>query len=158
MNPIKGRLLATDLRLAFVAARFNDFIVKELLSGALEALERAGGDPSTCSVAWVPGAFELPIVARAMAQSQQFDAVVCLGAVIRGATDHYDYVCSQAASGIMNAGLQTDVPVIFGVLTVESIEQAIERAGTKAGNKGADCLLAALETADVLRQVRALKS
>jgi 6,7-dimethyl-8-ribityllumazine synthase len=153
MREIKGRLLGQGVRVGFVVARFNDFITKELLSGALEAYERSGGDASTCTVTWVPGAFELPIVAKAMAQSQKFDAVVCLGAVIRGATDHYDYVCSQTASGIMNAGLQADVPVIFGVLTVESIEQAIERAGTKAGNKGADCLLAALETADVLRQM-----
>ncbi|HEX8550239.1 MAG TPA: 6,7-dimethyl-8-ribityllumazine synthase [Abditibacteriaceae bacterium] len=153
MKTHEGTLVATDARIAFVVARFNDFITERLLEGALQTLKQHGGDAEKCEVARVPGAFELPIVARALAKTGRFDAVVCLGCVIKGATDHYDYVCGQTASGIMSAGLDTDVPVIFGVLTTNSIEQAIERAGTKAGNKGTDAVLAAIETANVLRSI-----
>ena len=154
MKTHEGTLVATDARIAFVVSRFNEFITEPLLQGALETLRRHGGSEERCEVARVPGAFELPIVARAFAKTGRFDAVVCLGCVIKGATDHYDYVCGQTASGIMSAGLESDVPIIFGLLTTNSIEQAIERAGTKAGNKGADAVLAALETASVLRSVR----
>lgn len=154
MKTHEGALVGTDLKIAFVVSRFNEFITERLLEGALDALRRHGGNAEASEVARVPGAFELPIVARALAKTGRFDAVVCLGCVIKGATDHYDYVCGQTASGIMSAGLDTDVPVMFGVLTTDSIEQAIERAGTKAGNKGADAVLAAIETANVLRSVR----
>ena len=154
MKTHEGTLVATDARIAFVVSRFNEFITEPLLQGALETLRRHGGLEERCEVARVPGAFELPIVARAFAKTGRFDAVVCLGCVIKGATDHYDYVCGQTASGIMSAGLESDVPIIFGLLTTNSIEQAIERAGTKAGNKGADAVLAALETTSVLRSVR----
>jgi 6,7-dimethyl-8-ribityllumazine synthase len=153
MKTHEGTLVATDARIAFVVSRFNDFITERLLEGALQTLKQHGGDDEKCEVARVPGAFELPIVARALAKTGRFDAVVCLGCVIKGATDHYDYVCGQTASGIMNAGMDSDVPVIFGVLTTDSIEQAIERAGTKAGNKGTDAVLAAIETANVLRSI-----
>lgn len=155
MKTHEGALVGTELKIAFVVSRFNEFITERLLEGALDTLRRHGGNTENCEVARVPGAFELPIVARALAKTGRFDAVVCLGCVIKGATDHYDYVCGQAASGIMAAGLDADVPVMFGVLTTDSIEQAIERAGTKAGNKGADAVLAAIETANVLRSVHA---
>jgi 6,7-dimethyl-8-ribityllumazine synthase len=153
MKTHEGTLVATEARIAFVVSRFNEFISERLLEGALQTLGQHGGDVENCEVARVPGAFELPIVARALAKTGRFDAVVCLGCVIKGATDHYDYVCGQTASGIMSAGLDTDIPVIFGVLTTDSIEQAIERAGTKAGNKGKDAVLAAIETANVLRSI-----
>jgi 6,7-dimethyl-8-ribityllumazine synthase len=150
---LEGHLDARDLHIAFVVGRFNDFITRPLLDGALDAFRRHGGDPENTTVAWVPGAFEIPLVARRLAESEAYDAVVALGAVIRGATSHYDHVAGQAASGLMQAGLDTGVPVVFGVLTVESIEQAIERAGTKAGNKGAESLVAAVETANLLRTI-----
>ena len=153
MKSHEGSLIAADIRIAFVVSRFNEFITEPLLEGALRTLKQHGGDAEKCEVALVPGAFELPAVARALAKTGRFDAVVCLGCVIKGATDHYDYVCGQTASGIMSAGLETDVPVIFGVLTTDTIEQAIERAGTKAGNKGSDAVLAAIETANVLRAI-----
>lgn len=155
MKTHEGHLAATDLKVAVVVSRFNEFITEKLLEGARDAWRRHGGDEAAFEVARVPGAFELPLVARTLAQSGRFDAVVCLGCVIKGATDHYDYVCAQAASGIMHAGLDADLPVIFGVLTTNTIEQAIERAGTKAGNKGVDAILAAIETANVLRSVKA---
>jgi len=150
----EGHLVATDRKFAIVVARFNEFITEKLLEGAISIYARHGGDQSTLEVARVPGAFELPIVAKVLAESGKFDAVICLGCVIKGATDHYDYVCGQTAGGIMSAGLQSGVPIIFGVLTNESIEQAIERARTKAGNKGADAMLAAIETADLLAKIR----
>ena len=153
MPTYEGRLDASGLRIAVLAARFNETITKSLLEGALSALRRHGLDDASITVAWVPGAFELPIAAKRLAASGEFDAVVCLGAVIRGATTHYDYVCSQAASGIARVALDTGVPVIFGVLTTENIEQAIERSGTKAGNKGFDSAVAAIEMADLLRQL-----
>ena len=153
MPTYEGRLDATGLRIALLASRFNETITKSLLEGALPALRRHGLDDASITVAWVPGAFELPMAAKRLAVSGEFDAVVCLGAVIRGATTHYDYVCGQAAAGIARVALDTGVPVIFGVLTTENIEQAIERSGTKAGNKGADAAVAAIEMADLLRQL-----
>ena len=153
MPTYEGRLDATGLRIALLASRFNETITKSLLDGALSALRRHGLDDASITVAWVPGAFELPMTAKRLADSGEFDAIVCLGAVIRGATTHYDYVCGQAAAGIARVGLDTGVPVIFGVLTTETIEQAIERSGTKAGNKGFDAAVAAIEMADLLRQL-----
>jgi 6,7-dimethyl-8-ribityllumazine synthase len=154
MKNHEGNLLAGELKIGIVVARFNDFITERLLEGALDTLKRHGGDTESVEVARVPGAFELPIAAQAMAGSGRFDAVICLGCVIKGATDHYDYVCGQTASGIMSAGLNSSLPVIFGVLTTDTIEQAIERAGTKAGNKGTDAMLAAIETANVLKSIQ----
>jgi len=153
MPTYEGRLDARGLRIGLLASRFNETITKSLLDGALSALRRHGLDDASITVAWVPGAFELPLTAKRLASSGEFDAIVCLGAVIRGATTHYDYVCSQAASGIARASLDTGVPIIFGVLTTENIEQAIERSGTKAGNKGFDSAVAAIEMADLLRQL-----
>jgi 6,7-dimethyl-8-ribityllumazine synthase len=153
MPTYEGRLDATGLRIALLASRFNETITKSLLEGALSALRRHGLDDASITIAWVPGAFELPMTAKRLADSGEFDAIVCLGAVIRGATTHYDYVCGQAAAGIARVALDTGVPVIFGVLTTENIEQAIERSGTKAGNKGFDAAVAAIEMADLLRQL-----
>ena len=153
MQTFTGRLDATDLRLAIVVSRFNELITRPLLDGALDALRRHGADEERISVAWVPGAFEIPAVAKRVACSGAFDAVVCLGAVIRGATPHFDHVANQAAAGVARAGYDSGVPVIFGVLTTDTIEQAIERAGTKAGNKGTDAAIAAIEMANLLRQL-----
>ena len=152
---LEGHLRADGLRLAFVCSRFNRFITDRLLDGALDALARHGGDADGATVAWCPGAFEAPLVAQRLAETGRYDAVVCLGAVIRGATSHYDHVAGGVGSGLMQASLKTGVPVLFGVLTVESIEQAIERAGTKAGNKGFEVTAAAIETADLLRRIDA---
>jgi 6,7-dimethyl-8-ribityllumazine synthase len=155
-NPDAARateLRADDLKLAIVVARFNSNITEKLLRGAIAAWQDCGGEESTLEVVRVPGAFELPIVAQALARTKKFDAVVCLGCVIRGDTDHYNYVCDQAASGIMRAGLDSSVPVIFGVLTTDTVQQAEDRAGGKDGNKGADAIRAAIETANVLRQI-----
>lgn len=153
MPTYEGRLDATGLRIAVLASRFNETITKSLLDGALSALRRHGLDDASITVAWVPGAFELPLAAKRLAASGEFDAVVCLGAVIRGATAHFDYVAGQCAAGVARATLDTGVPIIFGVLTTETIEQAIERSGTKAGNKGFDSAVAAIEMADLLRQL-----
>lgn len=153
MPTYEGRLDATGLRIALLASRFNETITKSLLDGALSALRRHGLDDTSITVAWVPGAFELPLAAKRLAASGEFDAVVCLGAVIRGATAHFDYVAGQSASGCARAALDTGVPVVFGVLTTENIEQAIERSGAKAGNKGFDSAVAAIEMADLLRQL-----
>ena len=149
----EGEWRAGNLKVGIVVARFNELITNRLLEGAVEAWRRIGGTEQSLEVAFVPGSFELPLVAKTMAASGRFDAVVCLGAVIKGATDHYDYVCGQTASGVMQAGLATNVPVIFGVLTTDTIEQALERAGTKAGNKGSDAILAAVETANLLAKL-----
>ena len=149
----EGEWRAGNLKVGIVVARFNELITNRLLEGAVEAWKRIGGAETALEVAFVPGSFELPLVAKTMAASGRFDAVICLGAVIKGATDHYDYVCGQTASGVMQAGLSTNVPVIFGVITTDTIEQAIERAGTKAGNKGADAILAAVETANLLAKL-----
>ncbi|MBX3473465.1 MAG: 6,7-dimethyl-8-ribityllumazine synthase [Planctomycetes bacterium] len=146
-------LNAQGMRFGIVAARFNDFIVEKLLQGALDSIARHGGDAQAVDVAWVPGAFEIPVVARKFCESGRYDAVICLGAVIRGNTPHFDYVAGEAAKGISQAGLMTGVPCVFGVLTTETLEQAIERSGTKLGNKGFDAATTAIETVDVLRKV-----
>ncbi len=153
MTSYEGKLNGAGLRVALVCGRFNDLITTRLVAGARDGLVRHGVDPSSISEAWVPGAFELPLVARRLAGSGEFDAVVCLGAVIRGATGHYEHVAGQCAAGIQRAQLDTGIPVIFGVLTTDTIEQAIERAGSKAGNKGYDAAVAAIEMADLLRQL-----
>lgn len=142
------------LRVGVVVARFNDFVTRPLLTGALETLERHGVQDAAITVAWVPGAFELPVIAKAMAQSGRYDAVICLGAVIRGETDHYEMVAGQAASGIAAVGLDTGVPAIFGVLTADNMDQAINRAGGKSGNIGSNAAAAAVETARLLQAIR----
>jgi len=148
-----GRVDGTGMRIAIACARFNELVTDRLLSGALDALGRHGVDSGSVSVAWVPGAFELPLVAQHLASSGEYDAVVCLGAVIRGATSHYDQVANNAATGTLRAGMGTGVPVIFGVLTTDSLEQALERAGAKNGNRGADAAVSAIEMVDLLRQL-----
>lgn len=149
-NIIEGYISGKGLKFGIVAARFNEFIVSKLVGGALDTLHRHETADSDIDVAWVPGAFEIPIMAKKMAESGKYDAVLCLGAVIRGSTTHYDYVCNEVSKGVAQVGLQTGVPTIFGVVTTENIEQAIERAGTKAGNKGADAAMAAMEMASLL--------
>ncbi len=153
MTEIEGSLVATDLKIAFVAARFNEFICERLLEGALDTFLRHGGKDQDATVIRVPGAFELPLAAKKLAESGEYDAVVCLGAVIRGATSHYDYVCSNTSSGIASASLETGVPISFGVLTTDTIEQAIERSGTKAGNQGRHVTASAIEMARLLKQI-----
>ncbi len=148
----EGQLIGKGLKIGIVVSRFNDFITGLLVEGALDALKRHQVEADDIDIAYVPGAFELPIVAQKMAQTQKYDAVITLGCVIRGATSHYDYVCNEAAKGIAKAGDDTGIPVIFGVLTTENIEQAIERAGTKAGNKGAEVAVGAIEMANLLKQ------
>lgn len=149
----EGNLVGEGLKIGIVVARFNGLITTRLLDGAKDALKRHGVKEEDVSLAFVPGAFELPLVAKKMAMSQKYDAVITLGAVIRGATPHFDYVCNEAAKGIAQASYQSEVPVIFGVLTTETIEQAIERAGTKAGNKGWEAATSAIEMANLLKQV-----
>lgn len=151
MNVFEGKLIAEDLKIGIVIARFNEFIGSKLLDGAMDGLVRHGVKTEDVDVAWVPGAFEIPVIASRMAQGKKYDAVICLGAVIRGSTSHYDYVCAEVSKGIANASINTGVPIMFGVLTTDTIEQAIERAGTKAGNKGYDCALGAIEMANLLR-------
>ncbi len=151
MNVYEGKLIAEGVRIGIVAARFNEFIVSKLLSGCEDALLRHGVRPEDITVAWVPGAFEIPLVAGKLAKSGKFDAVIALGAVIRGSTSHYDYVCAEVSKGVASVSLDSGVPVLFGVLTTDTIEQAIERAGTKAGNKGADCAQGAIEMVNLLR-------
>lgn len=153
MKTLEGNLIAQDLKVGIVASRFNELITSKLISGCVDGLVRHGADDDDITLSWVPGAFEIPMVAKKMAQSGKYDAVICLGAVIRGSTSHYDYVCAEASKGIAAASMQTGVPVIFGVLTTDTIEQAIERAGTKAGNKGYDCALSAIEMANLLKQI-----
>lgn len=153
MTSYEGQLRGDGLRVAIACGRFNDLITERLLAGAKDGLVRHGVDAASITVAWAPGAFELPLVAQRFAQSGDFDAVICLGAVIRGATGHYEQVAGQCAAGIQRVQLETGVPVIFGVLTVDTIEQAIERAGTKAGNKGFEAAAVAIEMADLLRQL-----
>lgn len=148
-----GRLDGRGMRIALVCARFNDLITERLLAGATGTLTRHGVDEASLAVVWTPGAFELGLVAKRLAASADFDAVICLGAVIRGSTGHYDHVATNAASGVQRAGLDTGVPVIFGVLTTDTVEQAIERAGTKAGNKGSEAAVTAVEMVDLLRQL-----
>lgn len=152
MRVLEGKVVGGQEQYAIVAARFNEFIVSKLISGAEDTLVRHGVPSDNITLAWVPGAFEIPIVAQKLAASGKYDAVICLGAVIRGSTSHYDYVCAEVSKGIAQVGMQTGVPCLFGVLTTDNIEQAIERAGTKAGNKGADCAMGAIEMVDLLRQ------
>lgn len=147
----EGNLLGKGLKFGIVIARFNEFITNRLLGGALDALSRHGVEDQDIEVAWVPGAFEIPLAALKMASAKKFDAVICLGAVIRGATPHFDYVASEVAKGVAKVGLDTGLPVIFGVITADNIEQAIERAGTKAGNKGWDAASSAIEMANLFR-------
>lgn len=153
MKTIEGQLSAQGLRVGIVVARFNEFINSKLLAGALDALKRHGADEDAVDVAWVPGAFEIPMVAQKMAESKKYDAIICLGTVIRGSTSHYDYVCAEVSKGVAHAGMATGVPTIFGVLTTENIEQAIERAGTKAGNKGFEAAVTAIEMANLIRVI-----
>jgi len=149
----EGNLLGSGLKFGIVAARFNEFITSKLLGGAYDALSRHGVDKENITTAWVPGAFEIPLIAQKMAESEKFDAVICLGAVIRGATSHYDLVCGEAAKGIAQVSLKTGVPVMFGVITTENIEQAVERAGTKAGNKGFDVAVSAIEMVNLIKEL-----
>ena len=152
MNVIEGKLLAEGQKIGIVAARFNDFITGKLLEGAVDAFVRHGGNKENLTVAYVPGAFEIPLAAKKMAQSGKYDAVLCLGAVIRGATPHFDMVANEATKGVAHVGLETGVPVILGILTTDSIEQAVERAGTKSGNKGFDTMNTAIEMVNLLKQ------
>ena len=152
-NVIEGFITAKDMKVGIVVARFNEFITSKLLGGALDALHRHEAKDEDIDVAWVPGAFEIPVVAKKMAESGKYDAVIALGAVIRGSTTHYEYVCNEVSKGVAQVGMQTGVPTIFGVVTTENIEQAVERAGTKAGNKGTDAAMAAMEMANLLKKI-----
>lgn len=153
MKIIEGQVIAKDLKIGIVTGRFNDFIGSRLVDGAVSGLMRHGVTDEDITVAWVPGAFEIPLIAQKMAASGKYDAVITLGAVIRGATSHYDYVCNETAKGVSSASLETGVPVLFGVLTTDNLEQAIERAGSKAGNKGYECAVAAIEMANLLKEI-----
>lgn len=153
MKTYEGQLTDSSLKIAIVASRFNEFITNKLVSGTLDGLHRHQVDDNKIELAWVPGAFEIPLVASRLAHSHRYDAIICLGAVIRGSTSHYDYVCSEVSKGIATISLQSGVPVLFGVLTTDTIEQAIERAGTKAGNKGFECAMSAIEMANLLKEI-----
>ncbi|MCI1946361.1 6,7-dimethyl-8-ribityllumazine synthase [Clostridium luticellarii] len=153
MKIIEGKVIAGKIHVGIVASRFNEFIVSKLLSGAVDGLIRHGVLDENITAAWVPGAFEIPLIADKMASSGKYDAIICVGAVIRGSTSHYDYVCNEVSKGIAKVTLETKIPVIFGVLTTENIEQAIERAGSKAGNKGYDCALSAIEMVNLISQI-----
>lgn len=153
MHTFEGKLVSQNIRVGIVAARFNEFIVNKLVAGAMDALLRHDVREEDIDLAWVPGAFEIPLIAKKMAESGKYDAVICLGAVIRGATSHYDLVCNEAAKGIAHVSLDSGVPVLFGVVTTENIEQAIERAGSKAGNKGYDSAMAAIEMVNLVRAI-----
>ena len=153
MKTFEGKLVSKEIKIGIVAARFNEFITAKLLEGAMDGQLRHNMDEKDIHVAWVPGAFEIPLIASKMAKSRKYDAVICLGAVIRGSTSHYDYVCSEVSKGIASVSLESGVPVMFGVLTTENIEQAIERAGTKAGNKGFDCAVGAIEMVNLIREM-----
>lgn len=153
MRVLEGNVVASNIRIGIVASRFNEFIVSKLVAGAQDALLRHGVDDGDITLAWVPGAFEIPLTAQKMAQSGEYDAVICLGAVIKGATSHYDYVCAEVSKGIASVGLKMQIPVIFGVVTTDNIEQAIERAGTKAGNKGYDAACTAIEMVNLFRAI-----
>ena len=153
MRKLEGKVVGRQMKMGIVAARFNEFIVSKLVSGAEDALVRHGVDTDDVDIAWVPGAFEIPLIAQKMAKSGKYDAVICLGAVIKGSTSHYDYVCAEVSKGVAQAGLNTGVPVIFGVLTTDNIEQAIERAGTKAGNKGYDVACTAIEMVNLMKNM-----
>ncbi len=151
IKTLEGNLVAEGLKFGIITARFNEFINNKLLAGALDALKRHGAAEENIEIAWVPGAFEIPLIAQKMAMSKKYDAVICLGTVIRGSTSHYDYVCAEVSKGVAHVGLASGIPTIFGVLTTDTIEQAIERAGTKAGNKGFDAAVSAIEMANLLK-------
>ena len=153
MNVFEGKVVSENIKIGIVAARFNEFSTSKLLGGALDGLKRHNVNENDIDVAWVPGAFEIPLIAKKMANSGKYDAVICLGAVIRGSTSHYDYVCNEVSKGIAAVSMNSDIPVMFGVITTENIEQAIERAGTKAGNKGYDCALGAIEMVNLIREM-----
>ena len=154
MRTFEGKLISEEVKVGIVATRFNDFITSKLLGGALDCLIRHGVSEGSIDTAWVPGAFEVPLIASKMAHSGKYDTVICLGAVIRGNTTHYDYVCSEVSKGIASVSLSSGIPVMFGILTTENIEQAIERSGTKAGNKGYDCAMGALEMVNLIREMQ----
>lgn len=153
MKVLEGNVVAQGIKVGIVAARFNEFIVSKLIGGAQDALVRHGVSDDDITLAWVPGAFEIPVIAQKMAESGKYDAIVCVGAVIKGSTSHYDYVCAEVSKGIANVSLNSDIPVMFGVLTTDTIEQAIERAGTKAGNKGFECAEGAIEMVNLSREL-----
>lgn len=153
MKVYEGNVVAKNMKMGIVAARFNEFIVSKLVGGAIDGLRRHELPEEDIEIAWVPGAFEIPLAAAKMAKSGKYDAIICLGAVIRGTTSHYDYVCSEVSKGVAQVSLNSNIPVMFGVLTTDTIEQAIERAGTKAGNKGYDCALGAIEMVNLLRNM-----
>lgn len=153
MKVLEGNVVASDIKVGIVASRFNEFIVSKLVGGAQDALLRHGVLDDDITLAWVPGAFEIPLTAQKMAESGKYDAVICLGTVIKGATSHYDYVCAEVSKGVAAVGLKTQIPVIFGVVTTDNIEQAIERAGTKAGNKGYDAACTAIEMVNLFRKI-----
>lgn len=153
MKTLEGKLLAEGLKIGIVVARFNEFITSKLLSGAEDTLRRHGANEDDITVAWVPGAFEIPLIAKKMAKSGKYDGIIALGAVIRGATSHYDYVCNEVSKGIALVNMETEVPTAFGVVTTENIEQAVERAGTKAGNKGSDAAMAVIEMVNLAKQL-----
>lgn len=155
MNVFEGKIVVKSMKVGIVVARFNDFITSKLLAGAEDTLLRHNVKAEDIDVAWVPGAFEIPLIASKMAKSGKYDAVIALGAVIRGSTTHYDYVCSEVSKGVANVALNSDIPVMFGVLTTENIEQAIERAGSKAGNKGSECAMGAIEMVNLIRELEA---
>lgn len=153
MKIYEGNLVANNIKVGIVAARFNEFITSKLLSGAIDCLKRENVSEDNIHIAWVPGAFEIPLIASKLAKSNKYDVIICLGAVIRGSTSHYDYVCSEVSKGIANVSISSNIPVMFGVLTTDTIEQAIERAGTKAGNKGFECAQGAIEMVNLIREI-----
>ena len=154
MNLLEGKLVAPQgMKVGIIASRFNEIITNKLLGGAVDGLVRHGVEENNITAAWVPGAFEIPVIAEKMAASKKYDAIICVGAVIRGSTTHYDYVCNEVSKGISQVSMNTGVPVLFGVITTENIEQAIERAGSKAGNKGYDCALSAIEMVNLIKQL-----
>ena len=153
MRVYEGKLVSKDIKVGIVVARFNEFITSKLLGGAIDGLKRENVNEEDIDVAWVPGAFEIPLIAGKMADTGRYDAIICLGAVIRGATSHYDYVCAEVSKGIAQVGLNAKIPVMFGVLTTDTIEQAIERAGTKSGNKGFECAQGAIEMVNLMREI-----
>lgn len=154
MKVYEGKLVSEGVKVGIVVARFNEFITSKLLGGAIDGLKRENVKEDDIDVAWVPGAFETPLIAKKMAESKKYDAVICLGAVIRGATSHYDYVCAEVSKGVAQVSMNADIPVMFGILTTDTIEQAVERAGTKAGNKGFECAQGAIEMVNLIREMK----
>lgn len=153
MSVIEGLLTVTNEKFCIIVSRFNEFITSKLLSGAIDELKRHGVKEDNIDIVWCPGAFEIPIIAKKCAKTKQYNAIITLGAVIKGSTSHYDYVCAEVSKGVASVGLETEIPVIFGVLTTDNIEQAVERAGTKAGNKGSDAAKSAIEMASLLAKI-----